>query len=446
MKSAASWRSKLSRWIVSAAYTGETQRVTTTEQLAGVLARQSLTASGAPVNADTAMRVGAVYACVRVLTDSVAMLPLRLYREAADGTATLENTHPLDKLMRRRPHPAYTAFEFKRLLVGCILLRGNFYAIKSFGVANTITALTPLHPDRIEPQWNKAGTAIEYVVRMQGKEPRTYPARDILHIRGFATDGLKGMSVIAAAAQAIGLSLTAEKHGAKMLSGGASPSGVLRHPAQLSPEAAGRLKDSFEAKYSGSENAGSTMLLEEGLTWEKVGMTSEESQFIDQRKFQRSEIAMFFGVPPHMIGDVERGTSWGSGIEHQGIGFVTYTLLPHLTNIVQACERDLIAESDQDSLEFQFQTDTLTRADFLTRQSGRKIQLDSGVINPNEWRRLEGMNPREGGDEYKKVNAPAPRPFGARPGAEPDDDEPDDDETDDTNARNPIDLLRRRHG
>lgn len=389
---------------VRAEQTGETRRATTSEDIARMLATLAGTKSGAHVTPDTAMTVAAVYACVRVLSESVAMLPLRLYAENADGTAVVAASNPFDRLVRR-PNPLHTAFDFRRWLVTSIALRGNAY-IRKLGAGTSRMSLIPLHPGKMKVNVTDAGIIkYEYAVRPGVTE--TYPAEQIIHIRGLSTDGVVGLSVIQAAAEAIGVSLRTEEHGARLFSNGAQPGVILKHPAQISGAAAERLKASFDERHSGAGNAHKTLLLEEGMAVEKVGMTSEESQFLESRKFQRSEIAMFFGVPPHMIGDVERGTSWGSGIEQQGLGFVTYTLLPWLTNIEQALERDLLPEADQDRYSFKFQTDALTRADFLTRQQGRKIQHDAGVISPDEWRRSEGMNPRAdgGGSEYKPAGS-----------------------------------------
>jgi HK97 family phage portal protein len=342
------------------------------------------------------MRVSAVYACVRVLADSVAMLPLRLYEDGG-LTSRIAVGHPLDRLMNKRPNFLQTPFEFKRFLVGTLALRGNAY-VQKFMVGSRNQQLIPLHPDRVTPKFDE--TTMQVVYEYRNKDGVVTPLRqsDIMHFRALSTDRFIGLSPVAAAAEAIGLAMQTEKHGAKLFTNAAQAAGVLKHPQLLSGDAAKRLKETFDAAYSGADNAHKTMLLEEGMTWEKVGMTSEEAQFLETRKFQRNEIAMFFGIPPHMIGDIDRGTSWGSGIEQQGIGFVTYTLLPWLTNISQACDRDLLSEQAQDQYSYKFETDELTRADFLTRQQGREIQARNGVISPNEWRRMERMNPRDDGE------------------------------------------------
>lgn len=398
MRSAGYWWSKVPRLLPRAATTTEVAR--NTQELArlllSVLGRS--TASGVSVTSDSAMRVGAVYACVRVLSDSVAMLPLQLHETGPDGRTKLAREHAVHKLLCVRPNRWQTAFEFWRLAMGHVALRGNFFA-RIVRRGPTIDALLPLNPDRMRVVQTAAG--VEYHYTVDSRET-VYKQADVLHLRGLSTDGLMGLSPIEAAAEAVGLAIRTEQHGAKLFTNGAQPAGVLTHPANLSEEAAKNLTKSFEAAYSGVENAHKTMVLEEGLTWQKLGLTAEESQFIDSRKFQRNEIAMFFGVPPHMIGDIERGTSWGSGIEQQGLGFVTYTLLPYLTNIAQAVARDLLTEAERDRFHAKFDTEALTRADFLTRQQGLQIMRSAGVINANEWRQREGMNPRtdDAGDDY----------------------------------------------
>lgn len=383
------------------------RRISTPHELEQALARSGGTRSGAYVTPDSAMSVAAVFACARVLADSVAMLPVRLYRELDDGSATIERNNPLDTLLYRRPNPLMTPFEFKRYLVTCLALRGNAY-VRKLAIGTPAQALIPLAPSRITPAIDPQTFAVRYEFRRDDGSLTTFGDEEIIHLRALSTDGFVGLSVIQAAAEAIGLSLRTEEHGARLFSNATSPSGVLKHPGAITAEAAKRLKESFEERNSGAQNAHRTLLLEEGMEWSRIGMTSDEAQFLESRKFQRSEIAMFFGIPPHMIGDVERGTSWGSGIEQQSLGFVTYTLLPWLTNIVQGFERDLISPREQANLSFRFSTEELTRADFKTRQEGRRIQRDSGVISPNEWRRLEGMNPRDGGDEYANSGTAAP--------------------------------------
>jgi HK97 family phage portal protein len=400
MSNGASWFSRFFR-----NQTGEVSRAVTAADIARLLQSRQSTHSGINVTPDNALQVAAVYACVRVLADSIGMLPLRLFQEGAGGSREIAKGHRLDRLLNNRPNEIHTPFEFKRLLVGMLALRGNAYVWK-FAPGTSFEQLIPLNPARVKVVPGKDTMRPTYTYRKSETQEINISADNIVHLRGLSSDGIMGHSVIQAAAEAVGLSLRTEQHGAKLFANAASPSGILKHPQMISADAAKRLRDSFAEQHAGSDNAHKTMLLEEGMSWEKMSMTSEEAQFLETRRYQRSEIAMFFGVPPHMLGDVDRGTSWGSGIEQQGIGFVTYTLLPWLTNIAQAFGRDLLSPSEDLQYSFSFMTDDLTRPDFSSRQTGRATQLTNGVISANEWRQFEGLNPRPNGDTYRDGQPP----------------------------------------
>jgi HK97 family phage portal protein len=351
------------------------------------LLRQKPSRSGQVVNSETAMQVAAVHACVRLLSESIAMLPIHLHDTSTDVPRIIQG--PLDDLVAYEPNPIESPYEFKRALVVSLLTRGDFFALK-FNIGNPGGRLIALDPDAIEVEIGTNGRPV-YKHQLPNGSVSTYQQKDILHVRGIATDGLRGMSVIRAAAEAIGLSLATEAHGSALFQNGAAPGTIIEHPAALSDTARKHLRESFDVRHAGVDNAFRTMVLEEGMKVSKLGMTSEEVQFIESRKFQRSEIAMFFSVPPHMIGDVERGTSWGSGIEQQGLGFVKYTLRPWLTNIQQALNRDLLTREQRRTQAFKFLTDDLTQADFKTRQEGLRIQYDAGVLTREQWAALEGI-------------------------------------------------------
>ena len=355
------------------------------------------------VTVGTAMQVAAVFACVRVLSTSQAMLPLALYKR--EGTRrNLVDDHAVARVLRR-PNRWQTPLEFETMMAAHKHLRGNAYAYVS-RLGLEVRELIPLNPDSITVE-QTSNLDVIYRQRLRNGSERVYSRTDIHHRRGLTMDGLTGLSPIAAAKQAIGLAIQTEKHGGKLFTNAAKPSGVLKSPKPLSVEAAQRLKDSFQDTYGGNDNAYRTIVLEDGLEWQQVGMNATDSQFLESRKFQRNEIAMFYGVPPHMIGDIDRGTSWGSGIEQQGLGFLVHTLQPHLVNDQQALARDLLSEKDSRSHSIVHDPSILTRAQFLTRQQGLEIQLRNGVINPNEWRQIEGLNPRddEAGDDYAKAQA-----------------------------------------
>lgn len=397
MKSAGSWFSKFG----FRASTSGVQYITfaTPEQIRGYLASQ---AENAP---SSAMGVSAVWACVNLLSRSIATLPAALYKRDKSGRMIVAEEHAAHRLMAVRPNQILSPFELFQILVAHLLLKGNFYAEKvMFG--GKIQSLLPLEPDRCEPKMGADGVLF-YEYSQPGRPVRKYRQDEILHVRGLTVDGLKGLSVVGAARRAIEGSVATERYGSSMFSNGAKPSGVLEIDTELSEEAQTRLRNQFDATYAGLENAHKTMVLEAGLKWKPITLNAEDTQFIESRKFARSEIAMFFGVPPHLIGDIDRGTSWGSGIEQQNRGFLIYTLRPYLANIAQAFVRDLLPEKDQGKYVVRFDTSDLERADFGPRQTGLEVMRRNGVINANEWRRFEGFNPRddEAADQYVNPGA-----------------------------------------
>jgi len=359
----------------------------------------------APVSDNQALRVAAVWACVRLLSTAVAMLPVSLYRRDGDRNTAVPE-HGVHKLLAERPNAWQTPYEFKQMLLAHVLLRGNFYAEKVL-FKGEVSDLLPLDPSRMEPRITDSGRSA-YIYSGETGRKIPYKQGEILHIRGLTLDGIKGLSVLSAARNAIAVASKLEAHGFGLMDNGARPSGVLETDNELSEEAFERLRKDFEKNYQGSENAGRPMILEAGLKWKQAQLSAEDAQFIDQRKYTRAEIAMFFGVPPHMIGDIERGTSWGSGIETQNLGFLVHTLLPYLVNITQAGERDLLRADERSNFVLKFDTSLLTRADFGARQTGLQIQKRNGVISTNEWRKIEGLDPidEDGADEHKADQNP----------------------------------------
>lgn len=359
------------------------------------------------VNESNALRVAAVYACISLLSRSQAMLPLQVYRRKGD-IETADDAHAVSGILAGKPNRWQTPFEFEAMMVAHKLIRGNAYAYIS-RLAGEVKELIPLNPARMKVEQD-SNLGLRYIYRLPNGRERTYAQEDIHHRRAMSTDGIMGLSPIGVARRAIGLAMKMEAHGDKTFDNAAKPSGALKSPKPLSSEAADRLKTSFDSVYAGAENAGRTMVLEDGLEWVQIGMSAEDLQFIEGRKLQRNEIAMFFGVPPHMIGDIDRGTSWGSGIEQQSLGFLVHTLNPHLVADRQALARDLLTDAERKRYTIKHDTAILTRAEFLTRQNGLQIQYNNGVINADEWRRIEGLNPRADGrgGEYRQADGQAP--------------------------------------
>ena len=370
--------------------------ITTAQQLEEALRSGAVTGSGATVTPNSAMRVATVYACVRIISGAVATLPLHIKRRVDERTREDASDTPIWTVLRKKPNRWQTPSQFRRMLQAHLLLRGNAYAmiVRS---RRLVQELIPLHPDRVEvKQGDDLGLEYSYT-RQDGRRIRLAQT-EVFHLVGLTLDGVHGVSAISYARETIGLSLAMEDHGATTFRNGARVSGVLKHPNKLGPEAVAHLKAGLEEFRSGGEQEGKNLILEEGMDYARIAMTAEDAQWIESRKFSRTDIAMFFGVPPHMIGDTEKSTSWGTGIEQQSIGFVAYTLEDHLTMWEEAINRDLIGA--EEPLYARFNRAALVKGDIKARWEAYVKGLQWGVYSPNEIRALEDQNPRDGGDVF----------------------------------------------
>lgn len=349
------------------------------------------TKSGVPVTPESALRVATYFACVRVLAEDIAKLPLLLYRRRADGGRDRATDHPLYRLMHLRPNDWQTSFGFRETAQAHLGMRGNAYAFIN-RVGGRIHELVPLHPDRVQPKQDPDYT-IWYEVDRQRRE-----AHEILHVSGLSLDGVTGVSVATYARETLGLAVATETHGARLFAQGALFRGILQHPKALKDEKVGkRIRESFDEAFRG-EGAHQTALLEEGMTYEKVSMTAEDSQFLGTREFQAHEIARWFRMPPHKVGLLEKATF--SNIEHQALEYVVDTLLPWLVRWEQRCTASLLTEGEQDEYFFEFLVDGLLRGDQAARYKAYKDAVLTGFMSRNEVRAKENLNPIEGLDEF----------------------------------------------
>lgn len=371
--------------------------ISSAQELMEEMLRGRSTQAGVNVNHETAMRATAVYASVRVLAEGVAQLPLILYRRRADGGKDRAVSNPLSRVFQQMPNTWQTSFEFREMMVGHLALRGNFYAWKNMVDRGTrVRELIPLHPDRMEVE-QQADSSLIYRYTFDSGDRREIPQGEIFHVRGLSFDGVVGIDPISYQRESIGHYLAAERHGANFFGNGAHPSGALKHPQKLSDTAHRNLEESFQRNYGGTES-GRPMVLEEGMEWQQLSISNENSQFLETYKHKRTEIASMFRVPPHMIGDMERATF--SNIEQQSLDFVIYTLLPWLKRIEQAIQRDLIPESSRNELFAEHLVEGLLRGDSSARQEFYVAMLEHGVFSPNEVREKENLNPRDNGDAY----------------------------------------------
>lgn len=354
------------------------------------------TTSGKAVNERTAMQTSAVYACVRILAESVAGLPLHVYERTANGSKSTKPSHPLYRLLHDEPNREMTSFVFRETLMSHLLLWGNAYAQIIRDGRGFPIALYPLLPDRMAVDRNESG---DLVYTYQSDKGQVKLRREnILHIPGLGFDGLIGYSPIAMAKNAVGLALATEDYGATFFANGANPGGVLEHPGVIKPEQADRLRECWQSQFGGA-NAHKVAVLEEGLKFHQMSIPPEQAQFLETRKFQINEIARIFRVPPHMVGDLEKSSF--SNIEQQSLEFVKYTLDPWVVRWEQSLQQALILPSEKATIFIKFNLDGLLRGDYQSRMQGYSTGIQNGFMSVNDVRGLEDMNlltAEEGGD------------------------------------------------
>jgi len=362
----------------------------------GSLGWGSRSKSGVNVGIDGSLVSSAVWACVRVRSESMASLPLILYRRTKSGKERAVE-HPLYSLLHDLPNPEITSFELRQTLGIHLDTWGNAYCEIVWTDSGQVAELWPLLPGRMTVE--RTNGELIYSYKLPGEEkPKPIPAYRIMHWKGLTGNGLIGYSPVRVHMEAIGLSLAAQEYGARLFGNGARPGGVLTHPGRLSPEAQKRLEKSWTGAHEGLSNAHRLRILEEGMKFEAVGMPPEEAQFLQTRNFQLQEIARIYRVPLHMVGDLTRATN--NNIEHQGIEFVVQTLRPALVNIEQAISRDLLVGRERQKYFAEHLVDALLRGDVASRYAAYNVAINAGFMSRNEVRQRENLNPAPGLDNY----------------------------------------------
>lgn len=363
------------------------------------------TTSGNSVTQRSSMQLTAVYACVRVLSEGVASLPLVTYKEKKDGTKVRAVDHPLYYLLHDEPNPEMTSFSFRETLMMHLLLYGNAFAQIIRNGKGDVVALYPLMPDRMKVDRDEHGH-IYYEYMKQQDEAATMKTgtvilkpEDVLHIPGLGFDGLVGYSPIAMAKNAIGMASACEEYGASFFANGASPGAVLEHPGVLKdPE---KVRTAWQEAYGGPHKANRVAVLEEGMKFTPISINPQEAQFLETRKFQIEEIARIFRVPLHLIGDLDHATF--SNIEEQSLEYVQYTLQPWLIRWEQAIQRSLFTPEEKKTMFCRFNVDGLLRGNYQSRMQGYSIGIANGFMSVNDVRALEQMDlipDEEGGNTY----------------------------------------------
>ena len=361
--------------------------------------------AGKTVTERSSMQMTAVYSCVRILAEAIAGLPLHLYRYTDDGGKEKALEHSLYRLLHDEPNPEMSSFVFRETLMTHLLLWGNAYAQVIRNGKGEVIALYPLMPNKMTVDRDNSGH-LYYRYSKTSEEAATLPNStvilqpiDVLHIPGLGFDGLVGYSPIAMAKNAIGMAIACEEYGAKFFANGAAPGGVLEHPGTIKDPQ--RVRESWQSTFGGSGNANKIAVLEEGMKYTPIGISPEQAQFLETRKFQINEIARIFRVPPHMVGDLEKSSF--SNIEQQSLEFVKYTLDPWVVRWEQSIMRTLLTPDEKKHYFVKFNVEGLLRGDYASRMTGYATARQNGWMSANDIRELENMDripTEDGGDLY----------------------------------------------
>lgn len=353
------------------------------------------TSAGVRVTAMSAMKASAAYACIKVLSETLATLPRLMYAYQSDGAVKAYPQHPLQDVIDLQPNDQQTAVEFWEMQIAFGALFGNSYARIVPGARGFCDQLVPMRPDYMRVLRAKDGTLrFEYTDPFGGQKT-TYMEDEIFRIPGFSFNGVEGIAPIFFASDPIGLSLAAERFGGKFFTHDATPALALEHPKPLKPEAVKNIKASWAQAHQGPGNAYSVAVLEEGMTVKPLGIANKDAQFLETRRYQIAEIARYFRIPLHMINELEKSTY--SNIEQQGIEFLKYTVRPWLRRIEQRTSMQLISAPDK--FYMRHNVDELVMGEVTTRYASYASGINAGWLTRNEVRLKEGLNPLPGLNE-----------------------------------------------
>jgi HK97 family phage portal protein len=369
------------------------------------------TATGLNVTEQNAMRSTAVWNCVRILSETVATQPLNIYHALIPRGKELAQNHSLYPILHDQANDEMPSYTWRETMMGHLATWGNGYSEIEFNGAGHPAGLWPLRPDRMmvmrrsplggETYVDYGTGPLLYIYQMPNGERVILPAERVLHIPGLGFNGIIGYSPITMCREAIGLAMATEEFGEKFFGNGAKPGGAFKHPGTLGDKAYERLQKDLHERHEGLSNAERTMILEEGMEYQAIGIPPEDAQFLATREFQLAEIARIFNIPPHMIADLSRSTN--NNIEHQGIEFVQYTMKPWFTRWEAYLRMKLLTPAEQKKFFIKFLVTGLLQGDFQSRQSGYATGRQNGWYSANDIREMEDLNPipsEEGGDAY----------------------------------------------
>jgi HK97 family phage portal protein len=351
--------------------------------------------SGERVSEASALGLTTMVACVRLLSSTVASLPLMVYRKV-DGLPQPYSQHPLYTILHDSPNYDQGALDFWEYAQASLELYGNAFA-EIIRTGGRVIALRPVPPKDMQVR-RVPGGAIEYIYVFEGERRRATES-DMLHIRGFGGGPLGGTSVLSLCRHAIGSAIAAQRAADKHFANGVSPSGLLLYDKPLTPQQRTDVEALMREKYVGAVNAGRPMVLDNGVSFQQLSVSAEDTQLLESRRFSVEEICRIFGVPPHMVGHTEKSSSWGTGLDEQTRGFQKYALRPRLRRLEQALMKQLLTPQDRANGVFiEFNVDGLLRGDQKARGAHYERMLRNGVMTVNEVRAKENLAPLPGGD------------------------------------------------
>lgn len=368
----------------------------TSRDLLELIAAGSASVAGVSVNSDTLLRYAPVFACLKVLSEDVGKLPVKLFKERSDRGADVARGHRLHRIISRRPNDYMTAQEFWEMCTAHQILRGNFYAWIN-RVDGEVVELLPLNPASVRPKLREDWSLVYDVTFANGKRD-IVAARQIFHVKALSIDGIKGLGALEYAREVVGAGVAAERHGAKLFTNGAKPGGVLQTDNVLKDDVFNRVRDSWNAQHQGIDNAHKVAILEGGLKWASITMSNVDAQWLENRKHTDTQICGLLRVPPHKIANLERSTN--NNIEHQALEYVTDALMPIITRIENRIRISLLNERDEENHFAKFNVAALLRGDMKARAQFYKDMVYLGAYSPNDVLELEDRNPRDGGDIY----------------------------------------------
>lgn len=352
--------------------------------------------SGKVVNERSSMQTTAVFACVRIIAETVASLPLQTYKYVGDGKEKAYD-HPLYRILHDEPNSEMTSFSLREAMMSHLLLWGNSYCQIIRNGRGDVLELYPLLPDKMTLDRDRKGN-LYYAYLKDGLTYYLGPD-EVLHIPGLGFDGVMGYSPVALAKNAIGLNIAAEEYGGRFFANNATPSGILSTSGTIKDPA--KVRDAWQAAYGGISNSNKVAVLEDGLQYQAISMPNSDAQFLETRKFQIEEICRIFQVPPHMVADLSKSSF--SNIENQSISFVVHTIRPWLVRLEQAMNRKLFKDAEKSAYFVSFNASALMRGDYKSRMDGYAIGIQNGFFSVNDVRRMENLDPipaEEGGDLY----------------------------------------------